>query len=452
MLATGHAAALPWPAARTAWYGVWLLNMAYLIAFVDRIILSMLMPGIQTDMQLSDTQLGLLSGVAFGFWYTMLGLPAGYLADRANRRNLIVAGMIVWSLMTMACGLAGSFMALFIFRMGVGTGEAVLHPAATSMIGDYFAPEKRARAFGIYLMAGTAGVTISFLVGGPLVASLTNAGDVHLLGYGPFAPWQATFVIVGLPGILLALLILGSMREPPRRLSEGAAKGASWTELRQFLSHNRRTMACHVLGVPILLIGTISIISWLPIYYLRTFDWNVARTSVSYALTGGIAGMVGALLVGYLPNWLRRRGYSDATFRTCLITGIWLNLFGCLAMLSSDPYLALALLTVSAFASIAPAISALTCVGEIVPNRMRARVTAIYSIMVGLIANSLGPFLVGFITDRVFGDPAAIGHALLLVLALSGTLGSLLVYAGLGSYRRTLAEAERRQSALAHAA
>jgi MFS family permease len=290
-------------------------------------------------------------------------------------------------------------------------------------------------------------VTISFLVGGPLVAALSDAGDISLFGFGEFAPWQATFVIVGLPGILLALVMLGTMKEPPRRLSEGAGESGSWAELRQFLGDNRRTMSCHVLGVPILLIGTISIISWLPVYFLRTFEWDVARTSVSYALTGGIAGMVGAVLVGYLPPWLRKRGYADATFRTCLITGIWLNLFGCLAMLSSNPYLAMALLAVSAFASIAPAISALTCVGEIVPNRMRARVTAIYSIMVGLIANSMGPFLVGFLTDRVFGS-AHIGQALFTVLAVSGTLGSLLVFIGLGSYRRTLAKAEARQAAL----
>jgi MFS family permease len=301
-------------------------------------------------------------------------------------------------------------------------------------------------------MAGTAGVTISFLVGGPLVATLTNAGDVTFLGLGPFAPWQATFIIVGMPGIALALLIMGSMREPQRRLSEGAKDSASWTELRSFLSRNRRTMACHIFGVPILLIGTISIISWLPVYFLRTFGWDVARTSVSYALTGGIAGMVGAVAVGYLPLWLRRRGYADATFRTCLITGMWLNLFGCLALLSSNPFVALALLAISAFASIAPAISALTCVGEIVPNRMRARVAAIYSIMVGLIANSLGPFMVGFLTDYVFGDRAAIGDALFVVLAFSGITGSLLVYAGLGPYRRTLAEAESRQPSPSHAA
>jgi MFS family permease len=433
----GPDAAVRWPDRRYAWYVIGVLNLAYLVAFADRIVLGLLVVLLQRDLRLTDTEIGIVTGLAFGVCYTVFSLPAGYMADRFSRRNLVAAGMAAWSVATAACGLAGSFSQLFLARVGVGIGEAVLHPTTTSLVADYFPPRDRARAFGFYMMAGAAGTTFAFLLGGRVIRWLEGFPEISLPALGTLAVWQATFLIAGLPGLLLAGLMLLTVREPVRR-GRAAETRPPVAAVARFMNANRRTFLCHIIGAPLLLTGGYSLMNWLPTFFARVHGWETAKTSTIYGLTGGLASMVGAVTAGYAADTLRRRGLVDGTYRTALYGGIGLNACGAVAMVMPTPTLAMAALTAASFFLLSPAVTAVACINEIAPNRMRARISGVYTFMVGLITNSIGPFGVGLMTDHVFKSQAAINYALLCLMVVTGTAGALVMAAGLRSYRKSV--------------
>ena len=209
-----------WPPAPAAWYAVGLLFVAYTFSFVDRFILTLLIEPIKQDFNLSDTGVSLLVGFAFVIFYTFLGIPIGRLADRVNRRNLIVAGITLWSCMTALCGMARGFGSLFVARVGVGVGEAALSPAAYSMIADLFPPKKLGRALSVYTAGAFVGVGLALIVGGLVVQSVISSPDITLPIIGEVRSWQVPFFIVGLPGLLVAALMY-TVKEPVRRQQSG---------------------------------------------------------------------------------------------------------------------------------------------------------------------------------------------------------------------------------------
>ncbi len=209
-----------WPPAPAAWYTVGLLFVAYTFSFVDRFILTLLIEPIKQDFNLSDTGVSLLVGFAFVIFYTFLGIPIGRLADRVNRRNLIVAGITLWSCMTALCGMARGFGSLFVARVGVGVGEAALSPAAYSMIADLFPPKKLGRALSVYTAGAFVGVGLALIVGGLVVQSVISSPDITLPIIGEVRSWQVPFFIVGLPGLLVAALMY-TVKEPVRRQQSG---------------------------------------------------------------------------------------------------------------------------------------------------------------------------------------------------------------------------------------
>lgn len=424
-----------WPAPRVAWRAVVLLNAAYLLAFADRIVLSLLIVPIQGTFHLTDTQIGLLSGVAFGLCYTMFGLPAGYLADRVNRRTLIVAGVVLWSATTAACGLATGFAMLFVLRVGVGIGEAALHPAATSLIADFFAPERRARAYATYMMAGAAGTFFAFLLGGRLLQYLESVGPTTWPLVGTLLPWQAAFVTVASFGLPLVAALLALVPEPARQVEPRAgaagAEPSRIADLLAFVRGNARLWAGLMLGLPLLLVGSYSLVSWLPVVFARVHGWAPGATAVRFALSAGLVSIAGTLLLGRVVEALRRRGTPHASLLVGLVGGATTNLCFAAAMLVRDPWAALALLALGAPFLLAPGVAALTCIAEVTPNRLRAQASALVTLMTGLITNTAGPFLVGVVSDKVLGDPARVNVALALVIAVCGTLGALLVWRSL---------------------
>src|SRR5687768_16688234 len=211
------AGVLPYPASAQAWYLVFVLLLFYIFSFIDRQIISLLVEPIKRDLQVSDTQIGMLQGLAFALFYTLFGIPIGRLADRMNRKVIIAAGVIAWSAMATWCGLAKNWTQLVIARAGVGVGEAALSPAAYSMITDAFPREKQGRAFSVYNMGIAIGAGIAMLVGGLVVAAISTEGKTFTLPLlGEVRAWQFVFIVTGAPGLLLPLLLLG-VREPARR-------------------------------------------------------------------------------------------------------------------------------------------------------------------------------------------------------------------------------------------
>ena len=211
------ASAVPYPSPFKAWFIVGVLMLCYVFSFVDRQIISLLVGPIKRDLGLTDIQVGLLQGLAFAFLYTVLGIPIGRMADKLNRRNIIAAGVLIWSLAATYCGLAKNVFQLFLGRIGVGVGEAALSPAAYSMMTDLFPREKQGSAFSIYNMGITLGSALAYLIGGLVVVSVSGAGQMYTLPlFGEVRAWQMAFIVTGLPGILLPLLLF-TFKDPARR-------------------------------------------------------------------------------------------------------------------------------------------------------------------------------------------------------------------------------------------
>jgi MFS family permease len=204
-----------YPPPLLAWVTVAVLFVAYIFSFIDRMIIGLLVEPMKADLNLSDTQISLLQGLAFAIFYTLVGLPLGRLIDRAARLRVAAVGVALWSIMTMACGLAGQYWQLFVARMGVGVGEATLSPAAYSIISDSFPQRRMGLAMGVYGLGSAVGAGLAFIIGAAVIQLVTSAGTLTLPLIGEVRAWQATFMIVGLPGLVIAA-VLAMMPEPAR--------------------------------------------------------------------------------------------------------------------------------------------------------------------------------------------------------------------------------------------
>ena len=432
-----------YPKPLVAWYAMGVVCLAYVFGFMDRIIVGLLTPAIQADLGLSDSDMGIIQGLAFAVFYTLFGLPIGWAADRTNRKWLLTIGTVVWSLATAACGLSRNFWQLFSARVWVGIGEATLNPCTASLIGDYFDPETRPKAFGVYVMATAFGSALTYLLGGALIALVMQDSDFSLPLIGPVAAWQAVFIIIGLAGLIPAALMAFTVPEPKRQnLSSDLGASASFAETWAFMKLNRRSLLCHHFGVAFVVLALYGWVNWLPTFFLRIHEWEVARFSVIYGIFGGLTGIFSAISSGYVTNWFKKKGYPDGAMRTVITGGIGLTIFTSLAPLMPTPELALAGFAVAGiFVNYAPA-QALTALNEITPNQLRGLVVSFYILVIGIGGAGLGPFAVGWVTDNLFQDPQAIDYSMALVTAVMGVIGCFLLTMGIKPYQESLSRVD----------
>ena len=440
------AAPARYPKPLRAWYAMGVICLAYVFGFMDRIIVGLLTPAIKADLGFTDSEMGIIQGLAFALFYTLFGLPIGWATDRWNRKWLLSIGTAVWSLATAACGLSRSFWQLFSARVGVGIGEATLNPCTASLIGDLFEPKSRPKAFGVYVMATAFGSALTYLLGGALIAFVMQEPDFALPLVGKVAAWQAVFIIVGLAGLIPALLMATTVREPGRQnLAADIDASASWNDTFRFLKLNRRTLVCHHFGVAFVVLAMYGWINWMPAYFLRIHEWGVARFSVIYGVLGGATGIISALSSGYITNWFKAKGYMDGAYRTVLIGGIVLTIFTTLAPLMPTPMLSIAMFALGGLVvNFAPA-QALTALNEITPNQLRGFVVSIYILVIGIGGAGLGPFAVGWVTDNIFADEQAIHYSMSLVTLVMGVIGSILLIAGMKPYGESLGRVDWEQ-------
>jgi MFS family permease len=429
-----------------AWYVVGILTLAYVVAFADRQILALLVQPIRRDLGLSDTGVSLLGGFAFALFYSLLGLPLGRLADTRNRRWLITAGVALWSLATMLCGVARGFWQLFLARVGVGVGEATLSPAAYSMIADYFPAEKLGRAVSVYVMASAIGAGLALILGGAVVGVVSAAGVAHIPALGEIRPWEMAFFAVGAPGLLVAVLML-TVREPARRGLLASSTG----EIRQvlplgevalFLFRRWRTYAPLIAGFSILGLFGYGVLAWAPTFYIRVHGWEASRAGYWLGLLLLVCGTAGIFVGGLFTDWLRKRGLRDAYMRVPVLTSIVLAPVSIAFPLVGGAELSLALLAVTVFCMFVPAAAAPAAIQAVTPNQMRGQITAAYSLIGNLVAIACGPTVVALVTDYVYRDDAAIGRSLAVVAAATIPLGAVILIFGFAHFGRQVAEAE----------
>lgn len=418
-----------YPSPLRAGWAVFLLLALYVLSFVDRQVINLMVDPIRKDLGIGDVGVSVLTGFAFAAFYTLFGIPIARLADRRSRRGIIAAGLAVWSATTAACGLARSVAALFAARMGVGVGEAALSPAAYSTIADSFPPKRRGTAMGVYSVGSYLGSGLAFLLGGHLIRFV-----------GEPAHWRRVFLFVGLPGLALVPLLL-TIREPRRRAFVGT-RTSVWKHVREhrgaFLGHN--------LGFALLAFSGYGAGAWTPAFLQRVHGMTIADSGIALGWIMAIAGTLGIVFGGWLADFLAARGRRDATMIVGVVAAlVWIPA-GVLYPIVSSKTLALTLMVPALFTSGMPWGAAAAAVQEMTPGPMRAQATAIYLFVINLIGLGVGPSAVAWLTERVFRDDAAVGRSLAWVGLAAHLLAAAVLVAGLRSFvraRESLVSASR---------
>lgn len=435
----------PYPPSSRAWYMVAVLMLIYVMSFVDRQILSLLVGPIRRDLGISDTQMSLLMGFSFAVFYTFFGIPLGRLADQRSRRGLIAAGLIVWSAMTAACGIAQRFWHFLLLRMGVGVGEAALSPAAYSLITDSFPKKRLATAISVYSMGIYIGSGMAYILGGVVVGWASTQGDLQLPVVGSTRPWQVVFFMVGLPGVLLSLMLL-TFKEPVRRgVKKGttAAAGVPIREVTGYLRANWKTFFCHNVGFALLSFSSYGSGAWIPTFLQRSYGMSQRDAGVYYGTIVVIAGTLGIVFGGRLADWLAAKGYEDAKIRAGLIAAVVWAPSGILFPLMADSSWSLALMVPTVFTASMPFGCAPAAIQELMPNAMRGQASALYLFVVNLIGLGLGPTAVALTTDYVFGEDAAVRYSLIVVATAAHIGSAFLLWRGMKPFRESLRYRDR---------
>lgn len=415
-----------------SWFVVALLMTAYTLSFIDRQILSLMVGPLKADLNLSDTQISLLQGIAFALLYTIAGIPLGRLADRVNRKWLIVAGITFWSLMTFGCGLAKSYVSLFLMRMGVGVGEAVLNPSSFSLISDYFKKEDLGKAIGVYAAGIYIGAGMAYIVGGSVIGFVEGmfGASVELLGAITIRTWQLTFMIVGVPGLLVAAAIALLLREPARTgmlpQHNGAQKQAAFSTVLKFIWLHKRTFLPMFFGVSMISSLGYAVLSWGPEFFIRTYGLSKTSTGLGFGLVVMISGSIGITHAGFIGDRMFADGKADAYFRVTAIAGLGLILPCIIMPLCSTPFWAFVFLAPIIYFSAFPYSVLPAAIQAISPNQMRGQISAIYLFVSNITGIGMGPLAVGLLTDQFFHDDGALRYSLMILCVVTAPLTAII--------------------------
>lgn len=421
-----------------AWYVVIVLMLANVSSFIDRQILALLVGPIKRDLQLSDTEMSLLMGLSFALFYTLFGIFIGHFADKFNRRNIVVAGVAVWSLMTALCGGVKNYSQFFLARMGVGVGEATLSPSAYSLISDYFPPNKLSRALSTYSMGVFLGMGLAILIGAGLISTLPTEGMVQVPVFGEIYPWQLLFFYIGLPGLLIALLVL-SIKEPERKENKSALKAdhPSFTESFAIIWQHRSAYAAIVLGTSFTAFANYGTSAWVPTFFNRTFDWPMPMIGAKFGLIVTIFSGLGVLVGGGLADRYLRNGVLAGRVYVGLISGLGILISAGIFLLG-NPDVILLSLAVPAFFMAFPLGAAAAAVQELMPNRVRALASSIFLFFINMVGMGGGPYVVAFFTDSVFHDESMIRYSLVALYLIGGVATILCFWLGLKPYSQII--------------
>jgi MFS family permease len=436
----------PYPPAVRAWYATAILAFMFWMSVLDRFIISLLVAPLRRDMGITDTQFALLNGTAFIVTFALLGLIAGALADRYSRRSIIFVGVAIWSLATAACGVTQNFGQLFLARIGVGAGEACLNPCATSMIADFFPRERLTLATAMYAIGGTAGAGMAFLVGGAIIALVTQHEFFAIPLIGDVRSWQAVFIIIGIPGFVLSLLIF-TIAEPARRgrtnlLPAGLSWRATYSALLKFMGARRRFFFWHYMGFTFASAVVVGCVGWYPAHMARTFHMSTGRIGLTLGLTIIGFGVIGKILCGRSVDAIYRRGYHDAQLRWyagCLLAAVPAGVIG---TTSGNPAIFLAGIGIMVMLLQPLPACAYASMNLITPNELRGAGVALFNLGPGLIGSISGPVLIAAIGEHFFKGPSGIGFGMAVVIAICCPLGAASLALGWRAMRDAVRAAE----------
>ena len=427
------------PSLGYAWYVVFALMVCYTLSFIDRQILSLLVGPIQQDLGISDTRIGLLQGLAFAMFYTVLGIPVGRLADNYSRRNIISLGVFFWSLMTALSAGARSFWSLFGARIGVGVGEATLSPSAFSLISDYFPKDRLAKALSVYSMGIFIGSGLASIVGGVVVDAVRDIPDVTVPVFGTIASWRLTFLIVGVPGILAALLVY-TIREPQRqnvmRGPDGRIARLSLSRVLDEIGLRWKSVVGLSLALAFQSSCNYALLAWGPTYFIRVHGWSASQAGGTLGTIVLTVGCLGLFTGGWLSDRWQRRGIRESSLKVGYIACIGAAIFAAAAMSAPSVTMTVVLLVPALFFLSLPVGTSYASLQIIFPNQLRGQVSAIFLFAITLIGLTLGPLWPGLLNDYVFRNPNMLGYSIAITIGLSGLLTAFLFRISYGPYKR----------------
>ena len=403
----------PYASQKTTYYALGLLTVVYSFNFIDRQLLAILQESIKADLLLSDGQLGLLTGFAFAVFYVTAGIPIARWADRSNRRNIVALALFTWSFMTALSGLVQNYIQLLLARIGVGVGEAGGSPPSHSIISDIFPPQQRASALGFYSTGVNIGILFGFLFGGWL---------------NEFFGWRVAFMVVGLPGILLAVLVRFTLAEPVRGLAEQRTVADTQVPISEVLRllWSRMTFRHFALGAALNAFAGYSTSSWSASFFIRSHGMSTGELGTWLALIMGLGGTIGVFFGGYIADRLAPRNQRWYAWLPALAGFISVP-FAAVVYLVDSPYVALSLAVVPGLLHNVYLGNTLAVTHGLVGLRMRALSSALLFFILNIIGLGAGPWMVGMLSDYLtptLGDEA-LRHAMLYLIPAMLTWSSL---------------------------
>lgn len=426
----------PTPAAR-AWLTVGVLFLAGMVSVIDRSAINLLVDPIRHDLGIGDQQIGLLQGLAFGLFYAFMGVPMGLAADRLPRCRLIAFGITVWSLATIASGLAGSFGQLFAARLLVGFGEAALAPAAISLIADLFAPERRGRPIAVFMTGQGLANGVAISVTGLIVTAAAAGAFAHLPAVGGLAPWRLAFLLFGATGLLVAAALLLFGTEPARLGTGAAARQLPGREEARYFARNRATLLPLYLGFATCFTVAYGAAAWSPTMLLRGHHVTPAFLAEWLGPLSIGFSAIGPLIGGTLLDRSMRTGQPLARF-AILIAAPLCAIPSVLAVFAGEPHLAAVLVASSAAVFSVVGTVMLATLQSVVPPHLRGSAVSLTLVLNTLLGAALGPLLIATLTERVIGDPARVGWAIAAVCVPCLLLASALYAHARRAMRRAM--------------
>ena len=435
-----------YPFKSVAWFSTIIMALLFAMAYLDRQIVSLMVKPISAEFGVGDFEISLLQGFAFAVLFAICGLPFGQAVDRFSRRYIILFGVLMWSVAAMSCGLAQSFGQLLFARVLVGVGEAALAPACYSLLADLFPRKQLTFALAVFMVGALLGAEASLALGGTILHMAE--GGVMLPILGETSAWRFAFIVTGLPGIFIAAAAL-LIHEPARTVATKFEAGG-WGEVFAFIASRKLFFTVQLIGFSLVMSLSYARLAWGPTFFMRTYGWSVAHTSYALATYGFVVGVCSLLLGGRLVDFLVQRGRKDAHYLYYVVGGTVLATLGAGGFLASEPVIYFVAMIIPAFPLAMGAIGA-SAIQLVTPAHLRGRVSAIYLMVISLIGMSMGPAVVGLMTDRVFDDPQSIGIALALTFSVTGIAITILFRIGMPAMRDAVVAAEAREAGLAPA-
>lgn len=442
----------PWPSPRVAWYAVFVFSLTLMINFLDRGLITLLVPSIKTDMHLSDFQMSLVIGFAFVFFYVFLGLPVARLADTGTRRTIIGIGISTWSAATALCGLATNFWQLFLCRVATGAGESCNGPATYSLLADLFPPEELPRAIAVLNFGFMLGTGFALIIGGAVIHLLQSVPPVNVPVIGVLKAWQMAFIIVGLPGLAVAALVW-TVNEPARRgrLMTGGAKGTRVASLPvrdvvRFIYDNRSVYGPMLLGLAFSTVLSIGTLSWAPAFYGRTFGWSMTQVGVVSGLVFLVVWPPGAMFGSWLAERWQKQGRADANLRVVVWAILLLIPGQVLFPLMPRAEYSIAISAFNGFIAAWVLGPQNAAIQVITPNEMRGQISALAIFIINVLGYGIGPTLIAALTDYGFGSESQLRYAMSTAAVVLAPLAALSIWWGLKDYGAAFARASKQWS------